>query len=114
MKLTFSEKLKFALLAMMPSHWLRNEPTDRYLTKWINDQLDSGALPEVIGPFTAKLSGQLIWIANYPYCYGHLYGPMSRASGVMTFSSVRGLPNRRTVVRLRDAVFKASCPLGGE
>lgn len=75
-----------------PSCWIRNYPTDRALSKWINYSLNRGYSPEYLSRYNCSLNGKVLWIANYPYAYGHLDNGHS------------GMPDRTTVFRLKKAL----------
>lgn len=74
-----------------PACWIRNYPTSKKLTKFINDSLDAGHIPVVESRYTHKLNGKIIWTGNYPYAYG--------------LSEKRNCaPDRITVFRLFDVI----------
>ena len=52
-----------------PRMWLMLFPYSRTWDNWVNKSLDEGKFTD-IGEYTARLNGELIWIANYPYGFG--------------------------------------------
>jgi hypothetical protein len=81
-------------ILMTPSCWCRLGETDRKLSRFINDSLESGHTPERICKYTVSLNGRELWVRNYAYGYGAEWWRRVAAP----------LPDRATVFRLRDAV----------
>lgn len=71
---------------------IRNARTCPILDKWMNDALKKPEFKSD-GKYTVMLNGRKIWIGNYPYAYGKLYGDEL-------------LPSRSTVKKLRKAHMK--------
>lgn len=91
------EAIKDFLFAVThPNHWVRNDGTNNILDKRIREALLNPKF-ECLCEHTVVLNGVHLWIANYPYAYGDIYANPFH---------VEGLPKRRTVARLRDAVRK--------
>lgn len=77
-----------------PSAWVQVGETVTEYDDHINELLDSGVKPIIKNKWLAKLGHLTIWIGNYPWAYGELYG-----TGM--------LPKMRTRKRLRSEVTKA-------
>lgn len=70
--------------------------TDRELSALINSLLDDPWTPITVhDEYSVSLGDLELWIANYPYCYGHRHD----ADG-----SSPPLPDRRTVYRLHERI----------
>lgn len=73
--------------------WLSNSPTHYGYDAWLREQL---AKPNPISKraeHTVEISGYKIWISNYPYAFGGIYG---RGPQV--------LPRKRTRKMLYDMI----------
>lgn len=77
-----------------PKCWIRLCATNKVLDSEINKALDNPKFDD-ISSYTVNLNGMMLWIENYPYAFGSVYGNDSL-----------GLPSRRTVFRLRDELIK--------
>lgn len=102
----FIINLYYALrVVVTPNCWTRNYNTSKELDGLINDMLDSGANIEIIDEYTTKLGGVILWTSNFPYAYGRIDSTASRV--FRNLRSLKGLPNRITVFRLKAAVDAA-------
>ena len=79
-----------------PLCWLRCEATNTDLDAAINKLLDAGA-DITSNEYTTRLGPLILWTENFPYAYG---GDYTIKGG--------GLPTRRTVFRLYDAIAAVS------
>lgn len=75
-----------------PRCWLRNHLTNKVLDEWMIEALKEPKFSNY-GSFTIDLNGKTIWIENYPYGCGEVYG-----------KAHLGLPSRSTVFKLFDAI----------
>lgn len=75
-----------------PSCWIRSSATNKELDAAINKLLDAGA-DITFDSHTTTLGPLTLWTANFPYSYGQEY----------TIEGI-GLPSRKTVFRLYDAI----------
>lgn len=91
---TFFLNLQFIF---KPHYWGMNYRYDKSLDEIINTLLDKGEIVD-ISQYTCNISGVTIWISNYPYAYGKLYGHA-------IFDTIR--PSRLTIQRLRKATKEA-------
>lgn len=73
-----------------PDMWWRLGKTDPEWSQALNEVMDLGLIPHQQNTHTANVGEAEIWIANWPYCFGHLYGNSS------------GLPDRATAIRLKE------------
>lgn len=76
---------------LLPIYWTQNTKTSDVWDKHLNHLLDTVGVTSV-GYFTCKIGDVEVWIENWPYAYGSLYGGGS------------GLPKVKTRKRLREAV----------
>lgn len=65
--------LNFLYRISRPTHWVKLGSYDRNLDLFLLKKINEGAKVEFIGSCVASLDGVEIWVANYPYSYGHLY-----------------------------------------
>lgn len=77
-------------------HWFRNHPTDKYWDQQLNILLDNKPTFTEFQAYTLRLNGVLIWVSNYPYCYGHPYPLMAKS-----------LPSRSTARKLQRMALSA-------
>lgn len=79
-----------------PDWWCRNYKTNKDWDKALTTILDNPNLVvNKVDEFTIDINGIAVWIANYPYAYGHHYG----GRGLRGFG--KGIPSRTTAMRLR-------------
>lgn len=84
-----------------PNWWVMNNSYNETWDKKLNHLLDNHKL-EIDNYHTAELDGITIWIANYPYAYGVIWGnPFSKNINTL---SLQGRPSRLTIYRLRQRV----------
>lgn len=86
-----------ARVLLTPGTWLRNYRTCPYLSAFINAALDDGHKPEVVDLHHIRLAGKTLWRANYPYAFANVGDAM---------------PDRKTVLRLNDAMAAAEWEYG--
>ena len=91
--------MKYLLRILFTTNcWIRNNRTNKSLSKFIEDTLNTGELPVIDdNGYTIKLANRELWIENYPYSYGWNY---------MCSRINQTLPSRRVVFMLHDAVKK--------
>jgi hypothetical protein len=82
----------FLRILTTPACWMRNHGTNPALDAWMLIALKDPQISQ-ISSYTCRLNGVPIWIANFPYCFGHVGD-----------SGSLGLPSRSTCFRLYDAV----------
>ena len=93
MKQTFLQKLRIFLISLTPHYWYMQNEISKEITDFINNSLDEGHLPYYYSTYIMQLNKKTLWNANYPYSYGNEY-PYNN----------KKLPNRRTCIRLFEAV----------
>lgn len=76
-----------------PRYWSQNYPTDLNWDAALNAALDKHVVE--LGNYTVDVGQFRVWIENWPYAYGYLYGDK------------KGLPKVSTRKRLRKAVGDA-------
>lgn len=80
-------------IILTPGCWIRNYRKCSHIDNLINKLLDSGDI-QIESECMAIIGGRTIWIGNAPYAAGTLYEG----------KPVMGMPSRRTVFRLMDAI----------
>lgn len=84
----------FIRVLYTPSCWIRNRPTNREWDKKVRQQLKNPKFTN-INSYKCNLRDLTIWTENYPYAYG-----------TDDTGRVKGMPSRRTVFKLRNALTK--------
>ena len=87
--------MKIDWLRFLPPYWMQNYPTNWDWDDALNQLLDDHE-PTKFGPYSVLLGGIAVWSGNYPFAYGHPYGPERDF-----------LPSVATRRRLRDAIAAA-------
>lgn len=91
----FIKSLQFVF---KPRYWQKKYQYCPILDKKINQLLDQGVKFTNIGGATADLGDlKKVWIANYPFSYGHLYLQYDYQ------------PSRLTIKRMKLAVSESLC-----
>ena len=89
-----SELLLFVRIFRTPRSWVRNRCTNWEWDREIRRQLKAPKFTNV-GRYDCSLGSLSFWTENYPYEYGY------DTTGV-----IKGMPSRRTVFLLMDALTK--------
>jgi hypothetical protein len=84
--------MKLFRILTTPICWIRVHSTNKALDAWMIQALKNPEFSEITS-YTIVLNNKKLWIENYPYCYGYLYGHQTY-----------GLPSRSTVFALFDAI----------
>ena len=79
------------LQRLLPPYWVQNYPTNLEWDRTLNDLLDTNPVVK-FSYMTVSIGAYEIWVSNWPYAYGHIYGP----------SRVDVLPKVGTRKRLRN------------
>ena|SRR5690554_2577850 len=82
----------WAFAITRPGYWLSNHRASKTIDDLVNAIIDNDLIEEVDQYKARTPSGMSLWIANYPYSYGSIYGEFG------------ALPYRRTRKRLRDYI----------
>lgn len=76
---------------LLPSFWNDSKPVCDVWDKILNDALDKNDV--VVKSECAAMVGDLkVWIANYPYSFGHLYDD--------NYKNIQHMPKPKTRMRL--------------
>jgi len=75
-----------------PWFWIQNDPTNWAWDAALRQALKTQEITAV-GPYTCRIGQTEVWIASYPFAYGHPYQPRDE-----------GLPSASTRALLRKKV----------
>ena len=78
-----------------PSFWYQGGETSLVWDQALTEFMDEGKPVQNIDNFTCVIGGVTIWLGNYPYSYGNIYGDGNT------------LPLGRTRIKLKDYITAA-------
>lgn len=59
---------------LRPKFWVQTRPTCDEYSAHLEKKIKSKPQVVRVDERTVNMDGVEIWVANYPYCYGHVYG----------------------------------------
>lgn len=74
MKMIMWKLLNVLYRIVHPCFWVQNHRTSYEYDAKLRELLDSGVEIETKSEQTAIIGSNCVWISNYPYSYGNLYG----------------------------------------
>ena len=126
------ERLKKIAYYLRFGTWIRNYRTSTELSKTINTLLDDPNTEiKKLSDYTTSVGGLILWTSNFPYAYGRVSDALAANCVALVYLDPRSkewdavkanidsqermrerykgcMPDRETVFRLREAVYKAT------